>query len=224
MMRRLRPVPSATPFGNSPAAETETPKSPAMRFSTPTISSSELPMTNAPRKSMAKARAALPGPRAACVAVMVEPLLSRRLVRRTVANARRGIGRRVAGRSCRPVVTGSGVVFVGYAHRGTADMQAEWERASLRLLPRLLAAEGGEVEVAVAVAVVELLDAAAVRGVGVEDLLTDPQERADARQFCAAHALRPRSARPRCSGLGQPGFGAEVDQQRRRPTDQGGVE
>src|SRR5215211_2783846 len=150
-------------------------------------SSSPLPSTNDPRKSMAKARAALPRPRAACVAAMVEPLLPRRLVRRTVANARRGIGRRVAGRSCRPVVTGSGVVFVGYAHRGTADLQAEWDRASLRLLPRLLAAERGEVEVAIAV--VELLDAAAVGGVGVEDLLTDPQERADARQFCAAHAL-----------------------------------
>ena len=120
-------------------------------------SSSPLPSTNDPRKSMAKARAALPGPRAACVAAMVEPLLPRRLVRRTVANARRGIGRRVAGRSCRPVVTGSGVVFVGYAHRGTADMQVEWDRASLRLLPRLLPAERGEVEVAVAV--VELLDA-----------------------------------------------------------------
>src|SRR5215203_7178824 len=58
-------------------------------------SSSPLPSTNDPRKSMAKARAALAGPRAACVAAMVEPLLSRRLVRRTVANARRGIGRRV---------------------------------------------------------------------------------------------------------------------------------
>ena len=53
-------------------------------------SSSPLPSTNDPRKSMAKARAALPVPRAACVAAMVEPLLSRRLVRRTVANARRG--------------------------------------------------------------------------------------------------------------------------------------
>ena len=60
----------------------------------------------------------------------------------------------------------SGVVFVGQAHVGTADLQAEWDRASLRFRPRLLTAEGGEVEVPVAI--VELFDAAAVRGVGVE--------------------------------------------------------
>src|SRR5829696_1320532 len=121
----------------------ETRRSAPTRFSTPTYEQFTTASTNDPRKSMTKARAALPAPRATCVAAMVEPLLSRRLVRRTVANARRGIGRRVASRSCRPVVTGSGVVFVGYAHGGTADMQAEWDRASLRLLPRLLSAEGG---------------------------------------------------------------------------------
>jgi hypothetical protein len=54
----------------------------------------------------------------------------------------------------------SGVVLVGEAHRGTADLQAQWLRASRRLLPRLLAAERSEVEVRVAV--VELLDAPVV--------------------------------------------------------------
>jgi hypothetical protein len=72
----------------------------------------------------------------------------------------------------------SGVVFVGEAHGGAADLQAEWDRASLRLLPRLLAAERGEVEVAVAV--VELFDATAERGVGVENLVADAEECAEA--------------------------------------------
>ena len=81
--------------------------------------------------------------------------------------------------------TGLAALAAGVA----ADLQAEGHRPSLRLLPVLLAAERGQVEVVVAV--VELLDAATVGGVGVEDLVADPQERADARHPLVAHALRP---------------------------------
>jgi hypothetical protein len=45
----------------------------------------------------------------------------------------------------------SDVVFVRHAHRGTTDMQAERDGASLRFLPRLLAAERGKVEVLVSI-------------------------------------------------------------------------
>jgi len=41
------------------------------------------------------------------------------------------------------------VVFVGQAQGGAADLQVEGSRASLRLLPLLLTAERGEVEVGV---------------------------------------------------------------------------
>src|SRR5215211_9131217 len=110
----------------------------------------------------------------------------------------------------------SGVVFVGEAHGGAADLQAEWDRASLRLLPRLLPAERGEVEVAVAV--VELFDATAERGVGVEDLVADAEECTDARPV-AAHALRKWHSR-----LGELGLGAVEDLHRRVPVVEGGVE
>lgn len=129
---------------------------------------------------------------------------------RQLGNA--GDGRR--GRDDRPAL--SGVVLVGDAHAGAADLKAEWGRAALRLLPHLLAAERGEVEVGVAV--VELLDAAAERRVRVEDLVLDAQERADARPV-TAHALRPRH-----SGLGQFGLGAVEDAHRRDPVVDGRVE
>src|SRR3954466_16012683 len=94
-------------------------------------------------------------------------------------------------------------VLVGKPHRRAADLEPERGRAALRLLPRLLTAEGGEVEVGIAV--VELLDAPAEGGVGVEDLVADPQEGADPRPV-AAHARRP--GRPR---VGELGLGAVED-------------
>src|SRR5687767_10008236 len=98
-------------------------------------------------------------------------------------------------------------VLVGQPHAGTADLGAERLRASLRFLPPLLAAERGEVEVRIAV--VKFLDAPAEGGVGVEDLVADAQERADARHLRTAHVVRPRASGPRHALLRELGLGAE---------------
>jgi hypothetical protein len=90
------------------------------------------------------------------------------------------------------------------------------------VFPGFLAAEGGQVEVRVAV--VELFDASAVGGVGVVDLLVDPEEGAEAGQFGAAHVFGPGAAGPGSAGLGQLGFGAEVEEDRGYPVVQRGVE
>ena len=65
----------------------------------------------------------------------------------------------------------------------------------------------------------ELLDAAAERGVGVEDLVADPQERADPRHLGLALVLRPRLA-----GLRELGLVPEEHQHRRHPVIERGVE
>src|SRR3954471_392661 len=85
-------------------------------------------------------------------------------------------------------------VFVGQAQGGTAYLETQRDGAALRLLPRLLAAEGGEIEVWVVV--VEVLDAAPVRGVRVEHLVAVLQKGADPGHLHAAHARRPRAAGP----------------------------
>ena len=73
------------------------------------------------------------------------------------------------------------------------------------------------------VATSELFDAATEGRVGVEDVIADPQERADARHLLTALVLRPRSTRPRGAGLGEFGLGAEV-QHGAPPVVEGDVE
>src|ERR1700733_41704 len=88
-----------------------------------------------------------------------------------------------------PLLTRRGLsVFVGEAHVRAADLQAERACSSLRLLPCLLTTQGGEVEVRVAV--MELFDTAAERGVGVVHLSVDLEEGADAGPV-AAQRFRP---------------------------------
>ncbi len=76
---------------------------------------------------------------------------------------------------------GSGVVFVWEAHCGSADLKAEWGGSAFGFFPCFLAAEGSEVEVVVSV--VEFFDASSERGIRVEYVVVDTEERADARQF-----------------------------------------
>src|SRR5690349_6885897 len=89
-----------------------------------------------------------------------------------------------------------GVVFIEQTHVGAANLQAEGRGAALRFLPYLLTTKRGEVEVVIAV--VELFNTAAIGGVGVENIILNPQERANAWQLFATHILCPRATRPGC--------------------------